>query len=177
MHARRVRSESVSRRRRGLTDRVQSSLMPSFPRSLPAAPDREPDIDDDFSTGLSRERWVASYLPQWTTPERARAHYEIVAAGIELRIDSDQPDWRPEDAPLRVSNLQTGVYSGPVGSPALPKPPSPLFLRTNCRVGQRLTRHRRVSLHGTDRVGQRLFHGTLLRQEVTLLSGSPIESI
>ncbi|TGY34308.1 hypothetical protein E5344_13265 [Microbacterium laevaniformans] len=91
--------------------------MPSFPeRSLPAAPEREPDIDDDFSAGLSPERWVASYLPQWTTPERARAHYGIVAAGIELRIDSDQLDWRLEDAPLRVSNLQTGVYSGPVGS-------------------------------------------------------------
>src|SRR5690606_251439 len=29
---------------------------------------------------------------------------------------ADQPDWRPEDAPLRVSNLQTGTYSGPVGS-------------------------------------------------------------
>ncbi|QOC26349.1 hypothetical protein IC744_08400 [Microbacterium hominis] len=91
--------------------------MPSFPGSLPAAPSREPDIDDDFTTGLNPKRWVASYLPQWTTPERARAHYEIVAAGIELRIDSDQPDWRLEDAPLRVSNLQTGVYSGPVGSP------------------------------------------------------------
>ncbi|WP_294943756.1 hypothetical protein [uncultured Microbacterium sp.] len=91
--------------------------MPSFPeRSLPAAPEREPDIDDDFNAGLSPERWVASYLPQWTTPERARAHYGIVAAGIELRIDSDQLDWRREDAPLRVSNLQTGVYSGPVGS-------------------------------------------------------------
>ncbi|WP_235493548.1 hypothetical protein [Leifsonia sp. Leaf336] len=34
-----------------------------------------------------------------------------------MRIDVDQPDWRVEDAPLRVSNLQTGVFSGPVGSP------------------------------------------------------------
>ena len=90
--------------------------MPSLPGSLPPAPNREPDLDDDFSARLSPERWVAGYLPHWTTPERARAHYEIAPAGIELRIDSDQPDWRLEDAPLRVSNLQTGVYSGPVGS-------------------------------------------------------------
>ncbi|WP_396668482.1 hypothetical protein [Microbacterium sp. R86528] len=90
--------------------------MPSRLESLPAAPSREPDLDDDFSAGLSSQRWVASYLPQWTTPERSRAHYDIVADGIELRIDSDQLDWRIEDAPLRVSNLQTGVYSGPVGS-------------------------------------------------------------
>ncbi|WP_309067990.1 hypothetical protein [Microbacterium sp.] len=91
--------------------------MPSTSGNLPVAPSREPDIDDDFSQGLNPERWVAAYLPQWTTPERARARYAVVDAGIELRIDSDQPDWRPEDAPLRVSNLQTGVYSGSVGSP------------------------------------------------------------
>ena len=91
--------------------------MPSIPESLPAAPVREPDFEDDFSSELSVEKWVASYLPQWTTPERARAHYAIVPGGIELRIDADQPDWRVEDAPLRVSNLQTGVFSGPVGSP------------------------------------------------------------
>jgi hypothetical protein len=40
----------------------------------------------------------------------------VVAAGIELRIDTDQPEWRVEDAPLRVSSLQTGAHSGPVGS-------------------------------------------------------------
>ncbi|WP_203136513.1 hypothetical protein [Microbacterium sp. JZ31] len=91
--------------------------MPSSTGSLPAAPSREPDIDDDFRRGLDPELWVPSYLPHWTTPERARARYDVVDGGIELRIDADQPDWRPEDAPLRVSNLQTGVYSGAVGSP------------------------------------------------------------
>jgi hypothetical protein len=83
---------------------------------LPPAPRRPPDLDEDFRAGLSPERWVPGYLPQWTTPERARAHYALVEDGIELRIDADQLDWRPEDAPLRVSNLQTGLYSGPLGS-------------------------------------------------------------
>ena len=83
---------------------------------LPPAPRRPPDLDEDFRAGLSAERWVPGYLPQWTTPERARAHYALVEDGIELRIDADQLDWRPEDAPLRVSNLQTGLYSGPLGS-------------------------------------------------------------
>lgn len=90
--------------------------MPNAPEDLPAAPHRPPDLDDDFRFGLSADRWVASYLPHWTTPERARARYEVVTGGIELRIESDQPEWRLDDAPLRVSNLQTGVYSGPVGS-------------------------------------------------------------
>ncbi len=85
--------------------------------ALAAAPRRAPDLDDDFVAGLDPKRWVASYLPQWTTPERARARYDLSAAGVTLRIEADQPDWRPEDAPLRVSNLQTGLFSGPVGSP------------------------------------------------------------
>ncbi|MBL0888545.1 hypothetical protein [Myceligenerans indicum] len=83
---------------------------------LPPPPDRTPDLDDDFS-GLSPRRWVPHYLPQWTTPERSAARYRLVeGGGIELRIEEDQLDWRPEDAPLRVSNLQTGTYSGEAGS-------------------------------------------------------------
>ncbi|KTS55488.1 hypothetical protein NS206_16385 [Microbacterium testaceum] len=91
--------------------------MPFPPGSLTPAPDREPDLHDDFRTGLDPRWWVASYLPHWTTPERARARYDTGPDGLALRIDRDQPDWREEDAPLRVSNLQTGVFSGPVGSP------------------------------------------------------------
>lgn len=76
----------------------------------------EPDFDDDFSGGLSDERWVAHYLPHWTTPERSEARYRITPDGVELRIEEDQRDWRAEDAPLRVSNLQTGSFSGTLGS-------------------------------------------------------------
>nr|WP_184240116.1 glycoside hydrolase family 16 protein [Conyzicola lurida] len=61
--------------------------------------------------------WVDHYLPHWTTPERSRARYSLDGeAGLRLLIERDQLDWRPEDAPLRVSNLQTGVFSGPLGS-------------------------------------------------------------
>lgn len=83
---------------------------------LPPPPQRAPDLDEDFADGVSAERWVPSYLPQWTTPDRAEARYRTVSGGLELRIEADQLDWRPEDAPLRVSNLQTGTFSGPVGS-------------------------------------------------------------
>jgi hypothetical protein len=86
---------------------------------LPAPPDRTPDLDDDFpGPGLDSRVWLDHYLPHWTTPERSRARYDIDGTGLRLRIDLDQPDWRPEDAPLRVSNVQTGNSSGPVGSAA-----------------------------------------------------------
>jgi hypothetical protein len=90
--------------------------MTSGSQELPPPPGRAPDLDDDFSAGLSPRRWVAHYLPHWTTPERSAARYRLTDAGVELRIEEDQPDWRPQDAPLRVSNLQTGTYSGPEGS-------------------------------------------------------------
>lgn len=106
----------VSHRPQGIVTRDTVLCFTLWPESLPTAPNREPELDDDFRAGLHPRRWVASYLSHWTTPERARARYKITPTGVELRINADQPDWRPEDAPLRVSNLQTGSYSGPIGS-------------------------------------------------------------
>ncbi|MFK4850483.1 hypothetical protein ACI3KT_02500 [Microbacterium sp. ZW T6_19] len=83
---------------------------------LPPAPSHLPSFDDDFAGGLDTAKWIPHYLPHWTTPERSEARYGVTAEGLELRIEEDQLDWRPEDAPLRVSNLQTGEYSGPLGS-------------------------------------------------------------
>ncbi len=82
----------------------------------PARP-AQPTFADDF-TGptLDPGRWVDHYLPHWTTPERSAARYDLDADGLRLRIDADQPAWLPEDGHLRVSNLQTGTWSGPVGS-------------------------------------------------------------
>jgi hypothetical protein len=78
----------------------------------------ELEFDEDFARdALDPRRWVAHYLPQWTTPERSAARYELRAGLLRLRIDADQPAWREEDGSMRVSNLQTGTFSGPAGSP------------------------------------------------------------
>jgi len=90
--------------------------MQGFADRLPAPPQRRGDFDDMFADGLRPDRWTPHYLPHWTTPDRSGARYRITPQGIELRIEEDQLDWRPEDAPLRVSNLQTGTFSGPIGS-------------------------------------------------------------
>jgi Glycosyl hydrolases family 16 len=74
-------------------------------------------LAEDFAGGsLDERRWVAHYLPQWTTPERSAARYDLHPGWARLRIDADQPAWRPDDGELRVSNLQTATFSGPVGS-------------------------------------------------------------
>jgi hypothetical protein len=72
---------------------------------------------DDFTGGsLNGALWIDHYLPHWTTPDRSRARYALDGGGLQLRIDADQLDWRPEDAPLRVSNLQTAAFSGELSS-------------------------------------------------------------
>ena len=70
-------------------------------------------VDDFDDESLDRARWVDHYLPHWTTPDRSRARYALTDDGLQLRIEADQLDWRPEDAPLRVSNIQTATFCGP----------------------------------------------------------------
>lgn len=83
---------------------------------FPLPPERAPDLDDRFAGPGLDAVWTPRYLTHWTTRERAAARYDLGTAGLRLRIDADQPLWRPEDAPLRVSALQSGDFSGPAGS-------------------------------------------------------------
>jgi hypothetical protein len=77
----------------------------------------ELEFDEDFAgDALDPQRWIAHYLPHWTTPERSAARYDLRPGLLRLKIDADQPAWRPEDGEMRVSNLQTGTFSGRVGS-------------------------------------------------------------
>lgn len=72
---------------------------------------------DGFDGGrLDPARWVDHYLPHWTTAERSAAHYVLEGDGVRLLVEVDQPAWRTQDGPMRVSNLQTGSFSGPRGS-------------------------------------------------------------
>ncbi len=72
---------------------------------------------DSFDGGpLDRQRWLPYHLPQWSSRERAAARYTVGDGVLRLRIDADQQPWCPEfDGDVRVSSLQTGVFSGPVG--------------------------------------------------------------
>jgi hypothetical protein len=76
-------------------------------------------INDRF-TGptLDDATWVDHYLPHWTTPDRSAARYDFDQDGLRLRIDADQLAWRTADGLMRVSNIQTGTFSGPRGSPS-----------------------------------------------------------
>jgi Glycosyl hydrolases family 16 len=66
---------------------------------------------------LDAARWLPYHLPQWSSRPQAAARYTLADGALRLRIDADQQPWCPEfDGDVRVSSLQTGVFSGPLRS-------------------------------------------------------------
>ena len=75
-------------------------------------------VEDTFGGAeLDRSLWLPCYLPQWSSRTASAARYRLGDGSLRLRVEPDQPPWCPEfDGAVRVSNLQTGVRSGPLGS-------------------------------------------------------------
>lgn len=79
------------------------------------------DPFDERFTGddLDPSRWIAAYLPAWSSQAAAAAAYELSGDGLRLSIPDDHPRWCPglhDDPPLRVSAVQSGNWSGAAGS-------------------------------------------------------------
>ncbi|HYO31930.1 MAG TPA: glycoside hydrolase family 16 protein [Nocardioidaceae bacterium] len=68
---------------------------------------------------LDPDRWLPHYLPAWSSRDATRASLRVDDAGLTLNIPVDHPVWCPGDhqPPLRVSGIQSGNWSGPVGTP------------------------------------------------------------
>lgn len=75
-------------------------------------------FDDFDAPQLDRSVWLPHYLPAWSSLAETRASYLIHDSRLELSIPPDQGLWCPDEhqPPLRVSGMQTGNFSGPVGS-------------------------------------------------------------
>lgn len=80
--------------------------------------DRELIFNDDFEeASLNQSHWFPYYLPHWNNANDSRPSYTIEDSSLKLFIGSNQAPWCPEhDGILRVSSIQTGHYSGEVGS-------------------------------------------------------------
>ena len=82
-------------------------------------------IDERFAgPDLDPAVWVPAYLPAWSSRTAAAATYALTPAGLRLSLPPDHGLWcadrhRP---PLRVSGVQTGNWSGPVGSTRAQQP-------------------------------------------------------
>ena len=75
-------------------------------------------LDERFDQGrLDTSVWTDAYLPAWSSRAEAAATYVVDAGGLRLTIPPEQPLWCAElhPEPLRVSAIQSGNWSGPVG--------------------------------------------------------------
>lgn len=76
-------------------------------------------FEDDFrAPALDRSVWLPHYLPAWSSRAATAATYHIADSCLHLTIPPGQGLWcaGDHDPPLRVSGIQSGSFSGPVGS-------------------------------------------------------------
>jgi hypothetical protein len=74
---------------------------------------------DDFDGHeLDRRVWLPHYLPAWSSRAATLASHRLEGGRLVLDVPRDHPVWCPDDhaPPLRVSGIQSGSWSGPVGS-------------------------------------------------------------
>jgi hypothetical protein len=76
-------------------------------------------LDEHFDgVELDTSVWFPYYLPHWSSRAASAATHEVAGGELRLSIPADQPLWCAgvHDGPLRVSCIQSGSFSGPVGS-------------------------------------------------------------
>jgi hypothetical protein len=76
-------------------------------------------LDEHFrGDALDLSVWFPYYLPQWSSRAASAATYTVGDGELRLSIPADQGLWCEgvHRTPLRVSGIQTGSFSGPVGS-------------------------------------------------------------
>jgi hypothetical protein len=77
------------------------------------------DFRDDFDgDDLDTTVWFPHYLPAWSSRAETAASYRVAGSELTLDLPTDQGLWCADDhpTPLRVSAIQSGSWSGPVGS-------------------------------------------------------------
>ena len=83
------------------------------------------ELNERFeSDQLDLDVWVPYYLAHWSSRVESAATWAIRDRALHLSIPPEQPLWCADlhAEPLRVSCVQSGSYSGPVGSTAAPQP-------------------------------------------------------
>jgi hypothetical protein len=76
-------------------------------------------FSDDFDGAeLDAEVWLPHYLPMWSSRAESAATYDVAGSELLLNIPPEQGLWcaGEHEPPLRVSGIQSGVFSGEAGS-------------------------------------------------------------
>lgn len=89
---------------------------------FPANPLEKPGYTLEFHDKFDEPRidtskWLPCYLPHWSSREQSAPRYVFEDSSLVLQITKDQQAWCPEfDGEVRCSSIQTGTFSGEVGS-------------------------------------------------------------
>jgi hypothetical protein len=74
-------------------------------------------VDDFDGPDLDADVWIPHYLPMWSSRAESAASYSLDGSTLRLTIPLEHSLWcADEHDPLRVSGIQSGVFSEEVGS-------------------------------------------------------------
>jgi Glycosyl hydrolases family 16 len=75
-------------------------------------------LEDFEGPELDRDVWLPHYLPQWSSRAESAATFAVERSMLRLTIPPHQCLWcaGEHQPPLRVSGIQSGVFSGPAGT-------------------------------------------------------------
>jgi Glycosyl hydrolases family 16 len=112
---------------------IESKSGTDFPANEKIKPGYILDFNEEFDQStIDTTKWIPYYLPQWSSREKSLPSYELANGQLILKITKDQEPWCPEfNGGVKCSSLQTGLFSGEVGTPYGQHRFSPL-----CRVRQ-----------------------------------------
>lgn len=76
------------------------------------------EFHDEFDDAtLAPNKWLPLYLLHWSSRAATTPFYEIKEGALTLQIVEGQAPWCPEfDGEVRATSIQTGTFSGAVGS-------------------------------------------------------------
>ncbi len=76
------------------------------------------EFHDEFDElQLDTKKWLPFYLSHWSSRVNSTTRYSFDNSNLILEIGKDQQPWCLEfDGDIKCSVLQTGAFSGPVGS-------------------------------------------------------------
>lgn len=99
-----------------------SEANPKFLEDYPANPAEKEnyilEFNEEFQTPvLDIKKWIPYYLPQWSSRELSKPNYHFHNENLVLEITKDQQPWCPEfNGDVKCSSIQTGIFSGKLGS-------------------------------------------------------------
>jgi Glycosyl hydrolases family 16 len=75
-------------------------------------------FDENFTSNeLDTLKWFPYFLPHWSSKKQTAANYQFRGGNLVLQITENQKPWCPElNGDIKCSSIQTGIFSGKLGS-------------------------------------------------------------